>query len=415
MSIKVKEALKGLAVIIIILLLFFFRIKEQDVTMAILLLMFSFSLFFKVRKDIYLTFLLIPIVYANYSIAVGEFISENLQVSFNTLRFFNYNNYLDVLLMLCIFIVVLFFFLKPINNSYSFKPKDSSLIFYSLTIAALLINIIFFDRSESSSYVVRSNSLHGYTYLIILFMSYYSGNKWFRKFLILSIVAFISLQSLFYGGRQAIIPTVIITLITIFSEKLNSKNVLLVTAAGIVFLTIVGQLRGTADVGFATIIQLFTNDYFVQDTSVYAFNSSVTHVFAQSVYSNMQRISSFVAFLLSIFIGQDSDFTILGNVTLMSDDISNNLGGGMISSYFYFWLGWFGVVLIPFIIVFIINKLNTSSKNLHNLILIGVVATTSTWYLYSPLQFFRIISIFIPLIYIVLKFVDKESRTLKGS
>lgn len=414
MSFKVRNILKFLVIILFIILLFTLKSNKQYIIIAFILLGISSLLIFKVRRDINLLFMFIPIFYANYSISVGEFINKNLQVSFNTIRFYSYEKYVDVLLMLCIFIIILFFFIKPNNNKNNFQNKDNLFIFYALAITVLFINIFFFDRSVSNSYIVRSNSLHGYTYLLVLFMSYYSGNKKARNYLILSIVGFTALQSLIFGGRLAIIPTVIIALVTIFFKKLNYKNVLIIAVLGVMLLTIIGQVRSTVELEYSNVLQLFKTDYFVQDTSVYAYNSSVTHVFSQNLFTGVQRMQSFFAFLISIFVGQNSDFTILGNVTLLSDSVVNNLGGGIISSYFYFWLGWFGVVLIPFIIVFTINTLNNSSKQLHRLILVGVVATSSTWYLYSPLQFFRIITIFIPLIYFVLNLLDRELKKMRG-
>lgn len=411
MKVKRKDVLKFLGTITIILLLIYLRSKNQYITLAFSLLTFSLLLILKVRKDVYLIFMLIPIFYANYSIAIGEFINKNLQVTFNSIRLFDYGKYVDALLMLCIFVVVLLFFLVP-NNHNPFKTKNNPFIFYSLAVIVIFVNLIFFDRTESSTYIVRSNSLHGYTYLLVLFMSYFSGGRKNRKIITLIIVGLIALQSLVYGGRQAVIPTVIISLLTVFYSKLNYKNILVVTSLGIIVLTIIGQLRGTAEVGLSTILELFRKDYFVQDTSVYAFNSSVTHIAAEIVYSNSQRIQSFVAFLLSIFVGQDSSFTQLGNVTIISDSLNNNLGGGIISTYFYFWLGWGGVLVIPFIIVWIINKLNRSKSELQNLMLIGIVATTSTWYLYSPLQFFRIITVFIPLLYFVCCLIDRETKKI---
>lgn len=414
MTIKVKDSLKIVSLLLILTLLFILRGNEKSEFLAFFLVLFSFNLLYKVRFDINLIFIAIPIFYANYSIAIGEFLIKNLQVSFNSIRFVDYSYYHDTLLGICIFTIVFTFFIKPINKKRNFEFKDNAFIFYILVILIGLINILFFDRTISESYIVRSNSLHGYSFLLVIFMAYYSGNKKIRRNIITIIISTIALQSLVYGGRQAVIPIAVIFLVTLYPHKLNYKNITLAAVGGVIVLTIIGQLRGTATLDFATILDLFKSDYYVQDTSVYAFNSSVTHVYAKNIYTGLARIKSFFAFLVSIFFGQGTDFTNLGNVTLISDTIQNNLGGGIVSSHFYFWLGWFGVITSPVIIVSIINKLNKSSQELSKLMFIGIVSTTSTWYLYSPLQFFRVSFLLVPVAYYSLRLVDKEIKKMKG-
>lgn len=379
--------------------------------LASVLLIVSIYLVVEVHTDIYLLFIAIPIFYSNYSIAIGEFIFKNSQSTFNQLRFSNYNLYLYLLLMLTIFTSIFAANISPIIKQSKLIFERNDLFFYFLVFIALIINIFFFDRSVSEGYMLRSNSLHGYLFIVFIFMIFYSGNK--RSHIIITVItAMITvIQSLVYGGRQSVIPVAIVVLLMLFMEKLKAKYIILIALGGIILLTLVGQMRGTEIVRPLEIVKSLFEGILVQDTTIYAFNSSVTHLFASSYYSVHDRLISFLGFVSSWFIGEGTSFTNLGNVTRIAGDVANNLGGGIIVSHFYFWIGWFGVVVSPLIISQLINIFRKGKNEVFVLILIALASTASTWYIYSPLQFFRIKTI--PLPYILLKFVHKEMINTK--
>ena len=412
-TIEVKGAVKILSIIFLLVILWVLNANNYYEMMSFVLILASASLLIKVKDDIKLFLVAIPIFYANYSIAIGEFLNKNTQISFNSIRFLNYDMYVTTLLAITAFTIIFTSILKPNSRSNEFPFKDNPVIFYVLLVMSILINYLFFDRSDSSGYIVRTNSIHGYLYILFLFMTYYSGDKKHRKILIVSSLAFVVIQSLIFGGRLAVIPSVVIVVLTLFPNRVNYKNITPMILLGVIVLTTIGQIRGTGHVDVRTILELFKEGFFVQDTSVYAFNSSVTHVYSREIYSLPEKMLSLVAFVVSIVIGQGSEFTNFGNVTLVSDNVMNNLGGGIIGTHFYFWLGWIGVVLSAILFSMIINHLNHSEQHLHLLALIAIVATTSTWYIYSPLQFFRILFVFVPLIYFFMYLVNKELKRLR--
>lgn len=398
--------------LIILILIYVLGMPE---ILAICLMLLSGIFFIKCRQDIYLLFLSIPIVYANYSISMGEFLAKNLRVSLNGLRFGAYTYYVDVLLMLNIFILILTIFIKPKVSRPLMKLKNNNIFFIALYVIILLINIFFFDRSNSDNYLVRTNSVHGYMYLLVLFLIYYSGNNKIKRFAILILVAISVGQSLIFGGRLAILPNIILTLLMLYKDKLKFFPTTAIIMFGIVIFAWIGSIRGGAEVSLSEIIRIMQDTYFVQDTSVYAFNSSVTHVATSHMFLLENRVLSLMGFLASIFIGEVGPFTQMGNVTSLSDTSFNNLGGGIIVTHFYFWLGWLGVILSGFLIVWIWNGLNKAKNDLSQLTLIAITSITSSWYLYSPLQLFRILLFFIPILYYVSKYVDSSMMELKRS
>lgn len=396
--------------LIIIYILQYYR---HTSLLAIILIALNLILIIKVRKDMNLLLLTIPIAYANYSIAMGEFIIKNLQLNINTIRTINYQYYSNTLLMLVIFSAIFTVLLKPNINNNIFQTKSNTIIFYGLTGMSLIINFVFFDRSQGEIYTaVRGSSIHGYLYLIILFMCYYSGSKKIRKLVIISVASIISLQSLYFGSRGSLIPIWVVILLTIFSKKINFKKVIIGVVVGIILLSVVGVMRlsSVKNFSFIQFIRTMTENYLVQDTSVFAFNSSITHYFSTEFYSISERFRSLIGFAISTITGERNGLTKYGNVTQLAVQVSFSYGGGILPSHFYFWLGWIGVLISPVIISFIINELNNSKSDYKKLSLVSIAATASTWYIYSPLQFFRNFILFIPLLYFLSKVADKQIK-----
>ena len=58
----------------------------------------------------------------------------------------------------------------------------------------------------------------------------------------------------------------------------------------------------------------------------------------------------------------------------------------------------------------LINKLFQSKKEIHRLMIIGIIATVPRWYLYTPLILFRAVIIFIPIGYMILNKIDYMSK-----
>ena len=301
--------------LIIIYILQYYR---HTSLLAIILIALNLILIIKVRKDMNLLLLTIPIAYANYSIAMGEFIIKNLQLNINTIRTINYQYYSNTLLMLVIFSAIFTVLLKPNINNNIFQTKSNTIIFYGLTGMSLIINFVFFDRSQGEIYTaVRGSSIHGYLYLIILFMCYYSGSKKIRKLVIISVASIISLQSLYFGSRGSLIPIWVVILLTIFSKKINFKKVIIGVVVGIILLSVVGVMRlsSVKNFSFIQFIRTMTENYLVQDTSVFAFNSSITHYFSTEFYSISERFRSLIGFAISTITGERNGLTKYGNVT----------------------------------------------------------------------------------------------------
>ena len=215
------------------------------------------------------------------------------------------------------------------------------------------------------------------------------------------------MQILAFGGRGSVIPIVVITMMTYFKNSLDFKKIIFFAGIGIIAFTLVGTHRSGQSVSVSSIVIDLSENLFVQDTSIMAFNSSVTHLAAAEFYNWGFRLQSFFAFILAIIFGGNIKFTELSNVTPIASRIYLNLGGGIMPSYFYFWLGWIGVILAGFILAKILNRGIYSKNRVTFLSVVTMIAGTTTWYLYSPLQLFRVTLVLVPILYFVLNSLDK--------
>lgn len=406
-----KFKIKNVLLMIIVLILAVFLLYKKDVTiielLAFLAIFLTTILLFKFKENLYILFVCLPIFYATYSIAVGEFIAKNLQVSINSIRAMNYGLYEKSLVIIIIFLLTLIIFIKDSKQERpEFIFEDNIIIYAGLYLLIILINIFFFDRSVNEGYVVRGTPIQGYTYVLFVFLNYYSGNKPVRRNLSVILAILVSVQVMIFGGRGSVIPIAVITIITYFSKLLDFKRFLLLTSIGVVAFTFVGTYRSAESVSIANILINLRENLFVQDTSIMAFNASVTHVAASEVYDLGFRLKSFVAFIIAIILGGNTEITNLSNVTPISSKINLNLGGGLMPTYFYFWLGWSGVVLSGFFLAKILNKGIHAKNRLAFLSFVTMIAGTTTWYLYSPLQLFRVTLVVVPILYFTLSVLN---------
>ncbi len=391
-------------------ILFLFGLKASlTQLLAYISILLSLIIIIKHKENMYIIFAGLPIFYATYSIAIGEFIAKNLQVSINPLRTLKYELYEKSILIIIVFLISLIFFLKENkkNQANAFTFEDNVVLYTGLYILIILINIFFFDRSSHAGYVVRGTPIQGYTYILFMFLNYYSGNRPIRKNLSIILAILVSMQILAFGGRGSVIPIVVITMMTYFKNSLDFKKIIFFAGIGIIAFTLVGTHRSGQSVSVSSIVIDLSENLFVQDTSIMAFNSSVTHLAAAEFYNWGFRLQSFFAFILAIIFGGNIKFTELSNVTPIASRIYLNLGGGIMPSYFYFWLGWIGVILAGFILAKILNRGIYSKNRVTFLSVVTMIAGTTTWYLYSPLQLFRVTLVLVPILYFVLNSLDK--------
>ena len=365
---------------------------QSNIMFGLFVILFSLILGYKAKGNLFVFIIAFFIFYSNYSIFVGEYlVGGELGIPLYQLKTeYHYGIAIRVLLL---FVSMAALFLKPRvveKMNFSLTPKDNILIFYTLYLVLILIWVFGIDKTATlNTYSVSITPIYEYATLIFLFAIYSSGFKRFRVGILILMLVFFVLQDFYYGGRITSLQLILLFLITVFLKKLSTTIIIFGGIIGILINSVIGVYRNKYSldsIGVFEIIRGVFNNYFVFDTPVYAYYTTVAHLAATEFMDWSIRLKSFLAFFFAIFNGNNE----LGDVTrYVTDNHYFNYGGGLIPTHFYYWLGWLGVVFIACILIIILNKIGTAKKDLWKLIAISIVMTVPRWYLYTPLSLFR--------------------------
>ncbi|CAH0305413.1 hypothetical protein [Priestia megaterium] len=382
-------------VIIVLLVISYILLSSPSVSTnkisAGMTLFFSLLLLYRSRKNLPLLIVSIFIFYCNYSVIIGEyFVGGELGTPMTQTKTVGiYGLTINILLL---FMVVLSLFIRSGKLEYSkivIKPKNNSVIFYTLICGLMYIFIFGVNRTHFSSYEVSITPMYEYSSLLFLLSYYVSGGLKVRKWIItLMCVAFI-LQDFYFGGRITSMQLIIFLSLTMILKKLSFRRVILGAFVGILLNTVVHVYRQSysfSNVNLISILEDLYNSYFVFNTPVFAYYSSSTHVATSEVVGWHEKGISIIEFIGSIFIGSARN---LGDVTDYSNRFFSNIGGGFIVTHFYFWLSWVGVVVAATLIIFIVNRIGSGKNDYWKLATICFIFSVPRWYLYTPLSMFR--------------------------
>ncbi len=383
---------------------------------GILVLIVDIYSIIRYKKNNMLLFVFLALTYFDYSFLISKYLSttSNLTSVYEQLK---YSNSLMISVSLVfIFHLILLLFIdskKCINsdNTYVFNEivNNSKKYILVLTLITAAIIIVLFDYFFLH---LLSFSRAMYEYLLIFFVFgfYYSkktNNKLFRN--ILFIIMLISTAINMYEGARIISLQPIIAYFFIWYEnKIDSKKIFLVFVIGIIVFTAFGLYGDYLDYGLdisnlnsKVIIDTFLDRKFSLDTSISSYWTGLTYIELTNIIPFSDRISNFIQYITIYALkGTSSSYEQL---YFLSRKYYVHYYGGYITSYFYYWFGWFGVFIIGLYIgklMKLTSKLNPSSSDFQKLLVIYFVATLPRWYLYYPVTLFRGMLIFI-IIYVI--------------
>lgn len=384
---------------------------------AIGVLLVSIYLLFKSRKNILFTIMFMFILYVNYSFTMGEYIvGGELSVPFYEVKTQEiYGLTIRIILLFMTVITVLYNGKSIELSKIKLEPKDNLIVFY-LIISALVFSLITgVDRGDFNSYSVRISPIFEYSKLLFLFAYYFSGKSKIRITIFTLLIGIFILQDLYYGGRITSLQLMILFSITLLVNKLSFKKIFIFAAIGILLNSIVAAYRDSYSLTHVNLKQLIGNlfnNYLVFDTATFAYYASATHVAASEIANISTRFNSFYEFFKSILIGSDS---IASDVTtFVSIKYFYNMGGGLIPTHFYFWFGWFGVLIISFIVVTLLNNLNFGRSEFQKILVYSIIFNVPRWYLYSPNQLFKGALFFVTILWIIFWITNSITTKIKS-
>lgn len=380
---------------------------------ATILILVSLYLIKKSIQNLPLLVMFLFIFYVNYSIAVGEYLAGGklgaILTGSKTVEIYGLSLRITLLFLV---ILALFVDFTKFTRKFQLKIRENKPIFLIFLIGIVIIFFIGVERGARATYSVRITPLYEYSKVLTLVAFYFSGNlNKYRKILLVVTICFI-FQDFYYGGRVTSLQLMIFMALTVYEKRLTHRSLFIVSATGVFLMNTVSSFRANFLLSLKGLFLAVTNtfrDLFVFDTSVYAYYATATHVDAAKNTISAIRYKSFLDFGAYIFTGNSRT----GEVTSFVKQLGYfNQGGGLFPSHFYFWLGWTGVFLAGFLVVFVINSINLS-KRLHQVLFLGIVISVPRWYLYSPSAFFRNTLFILPLVYLIAMYVDGLFRMIR--
>ena len=353
--------------------------------------------------------------YYNYSIVFSRYINF---ISFEYTEFYNnvtielYGLSINILMVFC-FILAFSFKKFPFKYKYSegyfFSNNKNVFVVLIFLFGILLCNLFGLDKSM---FGLRGSisSIYEYATILFIFAFYYCGKSKFLKFLVSLTAILYTFQGFVYGERITGLQILVVVYIYIYSSKLNYKKMLVVGLLGIIGMSFLGSYRSDYSISLQSFIlnikNIFENRMLTFNGMDLAYYCSLTFLLVRKEISFIKEIDLFMKFLYSIFLGFSK--VPEANLGTYTRNFYWHYNGGIYPIYFYFYLGWIGVIFFSFISRFILKLIGRVYKNdnkFNKLFFVLIITTFSRWYSYNPQILFRQCFIFV-IIYYASEFAD---------
>ena len=381
---------------------FFFTFKMYGLS-SIFVLIINLIYLIKFRNRIPIFLIFIYILF-HTKIFIDFFLFKK-QISFWT--DFQYDKYMaPVLLSHLLFLFTLGTFLdfkkKIINNFNHLITEDKNLY---IIILLSSFYFLFFGLSGDNIFTsgtyntgnVNKSSLHEYFILFYIVSFFFIPNKLTYKIIQFSLLLFYIFKTFLYGARiEAIeIILVFINFYYILLNKINTKYIYFLILFGIYLMLLISNIRDNPSKLFSdNYSELFNISNLLDFNSINENNSTEGDVVQSSArmvglidngnLNIFQRIYSFFIYLLSPILPNFilPDYSNLS--TFLQSKYSSG-GGGLISTYFYCWLGYFGPIIIAFILSYFINRFYQFKSKSFFVYGLVIISTFPRWFSYNPI------------------------------
>jgi hypothetical protein len=412
------------AILSIILLIFAisFYLLNNIQFLSIVLLVLNFLSLIKFNKSIPVFILFFFILIFTFPFLNFSFAAK--QISFWP-DFLNHDSLIKACFVHFLFVFALF---NTITTNISFNEinsitRPSSLISIFLIIICTFILLfslqgdnIFISGSYSNNSEVTKSPIYEYFIIFFILLRVYLPKYKSFQFFYWGLFIFYVVKTLLYGGR---IEVVQIGLVLLFSDFVNSgfmksANRLFLMLLSLIYMNILlSNIRANPMILFSDeyyqLFDPFANDNDIESSLQGDVVQSTSRIIGMSSLEQVNfkfRAISFLNFLLSpLFISN-----ILGstsNLAIFKQELYQSGGGGLISGYFYFWLGYFGPIFIGVIIGIIIN-LYKMNKYIY-IYVFSILVTFPRWIAYNPVLIVKFCFFVMVLFYFTEKVILKRS------
>lgn len=391
--------------------------SNKQLIIPLLIIVTSTYLAIRVKESKTLFFLISVITYINISIAVLDgFLGGELFSSYQMqLRTSVYNLTYMKSILLNITIVSLALTPAMLKRSAmatvsadDISRKSNIIIVIGGIILITLFIVFGYERGEYETFRASARTIYEYAILLFVIVWYYSGRKKISNMILTGLAVYYIVQGLYYGDRSSAL-VMIVLLGMVLIKKIRIKKMLLYGVVGILFANAIAVYRNLTNFDLVHILSESINKGILSlfsDTASASYYTGVAIVATKDLVVN-SKWDYVIKFLGSIFVGSSYPGLREANVTLVAFDYFHVGGGGLYSSYFYFWGGYFGVIIGAILLSFIIRKVFTSEKTMYVLLQYYMTVMAFRWYLYTPFTLFRTTILMFFLLYFATKFIHK--------
>lgn len=401
-SLSMKVAFKYM-VVFAILAIYIYNLLVSSSTMntqlfAWSILLLSLYLALKVKNNINLFIVYSLIAYFNYSIVITNYIYMYTSNYFTSFRN-EPASYLGLNILFLFTLLLVVFIPRNIQPTFTsnyryIKEKTNNLHLITFLIVIILLYILIFKFNRPDLPGLRGSPTPLYEYSIIFFIVgfHFTGNNKISKMLLSILLALFALQNFIFGGRIIGLQLIMLYFIMFYSYKKKIINIIPYIIIGFILMSLIGIDRATLSLSVDSIRMVIENiklRKFALDTSYSAYFTSLTFLKVKEMLSEAEQFNLFIQFILSIIFGGKIKNSSL---PIYTRSFYLHYNGGIIPYYFYFYLGWVGVILSALILMLYTNYINNNSSNksgFNSCLTVYFTTTVFRWYLYTPVIILR--------------------------
>ncbi|TWJ26354.1 hypothetical protein [Geobacter argillaceus] len=255
-------------------------------------------------------------------------------------------------------------------------------------------------------------------YFLVFFVTAFIFAKSYRLKLILTIIFCIFIYSGFTRGMRVSLLMPILLYFALFLDgKFRTRYIFIMAIVGMVLVQAAGFLRD----GKRAAMELFSlfsgTALLTNQGEVFYTTNIIVSALIDGVCGMKERMFSLFAALLQTILPPRIGLGSIGKPALYVWDLTGREagGGGLISGFFYFWLDYFGVVLIAFFIAILTNKVINKPTSLLSLYIICLYSFYPRWLAYDPVNFMFRMPLYAICLYLLLKQFQMTMKLVKDS
>lgn len=391
--------------------------KTTNNIAALFVLLISIYLVYAYRNNIMLFIIYFALLFFNYSIIIPVYFQTADVFLFRAIK--NDMIYGIGIYILLFFMLLLLLFKKnninesKLNTLDLFENNVHKNILIVILILGILGIIILALILNINVFGYNIGALYEYSILFFILGYFYSGKNSYWKIVLTFILLLYTLITFVDGDRVSVLQMIIASFLLLFHDKVNYKSLLPFILLGILLMTWLGLYSDNIDIKTLTLpqtINFLKERSFSLDTAYAAYYASLTFVIVKGIVPFSTEITLFGKFLYSLILGG----SMAGDFSLpeYTKQYVFHYGGGVLPMYFYFYLGWAGIIIPAALISAFsrrIQNLNKDSSNYSKLLSIYIVSTVPRWYLYSPTSLTRGVLLF-TIVYYIFYFIHKKIK-----